>query len=503
MSAEAPGVVEAPLRPARGPLAGYYAAVATMVVLALIPYLVLSAALGPLTGIISAQLHMTTEEVNLALGLANAGYAMGTVLSVQLAQHLPQRRMLIIYAVVLVIGSILAAAANGPVMFISGHVLQGLCTSLLLIAAVPPLVTGFPPSKLRITAVILNLSIFGAVALGPLIGGVQADANAWRPLFWVIAGIAVVALLLVVLTFEDSPPADLTSTRSPVAVGLAAIGCVAAFYGAAQLLTHRTIEAKTLGPLIGGVIVIMFLLVQQYHSKRPLLILRPLTTTMPVAGVVVAMSAAAASVSAVTLTSILLQDRYSALKLGLLYLPEFGGAVITAILFAALFTTRALHYFALAGLLCLSAGIALIAGALPPSTIVTLIGTGLVGIGVGASVTPALFIAGFSLRNAALQRVFAIIELLRAVAAFMIAPILVYISVTVGSSPTSGIRTALWICLGLSGGGTLLAVALYVLGGVRPPTPSLERWFGGGSGWYSPPLFAAVRRGVPTEEPLS
>ncbi|HEV7707471.1 MAG TPA: hypothetical protein VGP16_04690, partial [Asanoa sp.] len=76
-----------------------------------------------------------------------------------------------------------------------------------------------------------------------------------------------------------------------------------------------------------------------------------------------------------------------------------------------------------------------------------------------------------------------------------------YIATTVGSNATSGIRTALWIALGLSGGGTLLAVSLYVLGGVRPPTPSLERWFGGGSGWYSPPLFAAVRRGSVAEEP--
>jgi hypothetical protein len=284
-------------------------------------------------------------------------------------------------------------------------------------------------------------------------------------------------------------------------VGLAAIGCAAAFYGAAELLTRGTIEARTLGPLIGGVVVIVFLLVQQYNSKRPLLILRPLTTTMPVAGIVVAMSAAAASVSAVTLTSILLADRYSPLKLGLLYLPEFGGAVITAILFAWLFTTRALHYFALAGLLCLSAGIAVIAGALPPSTIVTLIGTGLVGIGVGASVTPALFIAGFSLRNAALQRVFAIVELMRAVAAFMIAPVLLYVAMNVGSNATAGIRTALWVCLGLSVFGALVGIALYVLGGVRPPKPALLRWFGGEAAWYSPPLLARLRPNATTEAP--
>jgi predicted MFS family arabinose efflux permease len=114
----------------QGPLAGRYSAAAAMVVFALIPYLVLSAALQPITPIIAQQLHMSGQAMNLIDGMANAGYALGTVLSVQLAQHLPQRRMLIVYATVLVIGSVLAAAATGPAPFIAGHVLQGLCTSV-------------------------------------------------------------------------------------------------------------------------------------------------------------------------------------------------------------------------------------------------------------------------------------------------------------------------------------------------------------------------------------
>jgi hypothetical protein len=80
----------------------------------------------------------------------------------------------------LVIGSVLTAATTGPAMFFVGHVLQGLCTSRLLIAAAPPLFLGFPVGKLRPTAVIFNLCIFGAVAAGPLIGGAQASFHAWR-----------------------------------------------------------------------------------------------------------------------------------------------------------------------------------------------------------------------------------------------------------------------------------------------------------------------------------
>ena len=152
----------------RGPLAGQYIAVAAMVMLALIPYLALSAALGPLTPIIGDQLQMSDQTLSLSSGFANAAYAVGTVLAVQFAQHLPQRRMLVGYAALLVVGSILAAAAQGPGMYITGRVIQGLCTSLLLIAAVPPLAIGYPAAKLRDTAVIMNMCIFGAVALGPV-----------------------------------------------------------------------------------------------------------------------------------------------------------------------------------------------------------------------------------------------------------------------------------------------------------------------------------------------
>ena len=131
-------------------------------------------------------------------------------------------------------------------MYIAGHVLQGLCTSLLLISAVPPLAIGYPASKLRTTAMIMNMCIFGAVALGPAIGGLQAQFDAWRPLFWIIAAIAASALVLAVLTFDDAPPADPDSPRDPPAIALAAVGCVAAFFGASELLTHRFLDARTI-----------------------------------------------------------------------------------------------------------------------------------------------------------------------------------------------------------------------------------------------------------------
>ncbi len=479
----------------QGPLAGRYAAVAGMVLCALVPYLVLSAALQPLTPIIARDLHMSLQTMSLSSGLANAAYAVGTVLSVALAQHLPQRRMMVAYAVLLVIGSVLGAAAQGPAMYITGHVLQGLCTSLLLIAAVPPLAIGYPASKLRTTAVIMNMCIFGAVALGPTIGGLQAQSDAWRPLFWVVAAVAVTALALALLTFDDAPPADPDSPRDLPAIGLAAVGCVAAFYGASELLTNPFVAPETILPLIGGLIVIVVLIVYQYRSPRPLLTIRPLlTSTMPVAGVVVALLAAAASVSATTLTAAVLAERYGPLHVGLLYLPELAGAVITAVVLGIVITKRSIHYLPLAGMVFLAAGIAVFLIEVPASEAATLVGSALTGIGLGATVAPALFVAGFSLRSTNLQRVFAIVELLRAVAAFMIAPIFVHLAATVGGSLDAGTRISLWIGLGLAAIGAVAGVAIYALGGARPQAPDLEVFVDGAApAWYSPPLLARVR----------
>ena len=87
----------------------------------------------------------------------------------------------------------------------------------------------------RTVIVLYNHQVFGAVAAGPTIGGIQANAHGWRPLFGVVAGISLVAFLLSLLTFEDAPPADRSAQRDPAAIGLAAAGSATAFFGASGI----------------------------------------------------------------------------------------------------------------------------------------------------------------------------------------------------------------------------------------------------------------------------
>ena len=156
-----------------------------------------------------------------------------------------------------------------------------------------------------------------------------------------------------------------------------------------------------------------------------------------------------------------------------------------------------MHYLPLVGMALLAAGIlvfrdrrALEPGGSPSSA------PGLTGIGLGATVAPALFVAGFSLQSANLQRVFAIVELFRAVAAFMIAPIFVYFAANVGGR--LGCRRpaiALWIGFGLAIGGARRRRGSSTRSAAparRPPT-STRFLDGEKPAWYSPPLLARLR----------
>jgi MFS family permease len=478
-----------------GPLAGRYPFVATLAILALVPYLALSSALTPLAPFIEQDLHMSAQTFSLGLGLGNAGYAVGTILAVLFAQHLPQRLMLVIYCVVALIGAVLFAAAQNPAMFIAGHVLQGLCTSLVLIAAVPPLALGFGPEKLKSTAVIMSVCIFGAVAAGPVFGGLQANAHAWRPLLWIAVGVSALVVVLVVLTYDHTPPANRQAPKDPVAIGLAAVGSVAAFVGASELTSNPFVSPVVLIPLFGGLLLILALVVWETKSRDPLLPLGPLLkSTIPVSGVVIALCAAAASVSVSDLTLILVTGQHGALHAGLLFLPELAGALIAAFVLGKVLETKYMQYLPMVGMAFLAAGIGVFLIKVPSSQGLTLVGAGLTGVGLGATVAPALFGAGFSLPATNLQRVFAMIELLRAVAAFMIAPIFVHFATTVGGSPVAGTRDALWISLVIVVGGSALATFVYLAGGARPRTPNMTTFLNGeGPAWPSPPLLARLR----------
>jgi hypothetical protein len=86
---------------------------------------------------------------------------------------------------------------------------------------------------------------------------------------------------------------------------------------------------------------------------------------------------------------------------------------------------------------------------------------------------------------------------MRAVAAFLIAPIFAHFAANVSGGLNRGVGIALWVGFGLAILGGVVPVLIYLGSGARPKTPDLEGFLGGeGPAYPSPPLLARLRSGV-------
>ena len=167
-----------------------------------------------------------------------------------------------------------------------------------------------------------------------------------------------------------------------------------------------------------------------------------------------------------------------------------------AVVFGSSSPGAATHYLPLVGMALLAAGILVFRIAIPANQPLALLGAALTGLALGATVAPALFVAGFSLQSNSLQRVFAIIELLRAVAAFMVAPILAHYAVTAAARPHRRHRRRALDRIRARDRRRCLRCDHLPLSGARPQRPDLD----GSStanrpAWYSPPLSRSYPQG--------
>jgi hypothetical protein len=202
--------------------------------------------------------------------------------------------------------------------------------------------------------------------------------------------------------------------------------------------------------------------------------------TFPLVGTLAAMLGGAVFISLDRLAEqvllrILHLDRLTA---GITFWPGMVGAIMAAVLFGFILRTKWLPVFIFAGMLLLIAGGTLMLPVDGPSATTMRAANALLGLGAGATVSPGLYLAGLSLPSRILGRTFALVELVRSIADFMLAPVILEVARSSGpqGDPTAAIGLALLITLLIAAVSTLAGVTLYVLGGTRLPQPNLTAW---------------------------
>jgi MFS family permease len=486
----------------RRPLEGSYWTTFAIVMIALCPNIVVTTAWTLITKPIGHSLSLGPTGLEVTEGLSNAGYAFGALIGGDLTQRYRQRPLHLAFQSLFVVASVLCVLAGDWPLFAVGRVLQGLATGFLLVVAIPPLVQRFPAGRLPVTAAGINVAFFGAVCAGPLIGGFSAlNLHDFRYLFVSLASVGAVGVALGLLSLPSQEPPNPDLPPDWPAFALAFAATVAPFVGVSLLAspTRGYTAPAFWAPLAAGVAALAALFVVEYRREEPLTPVRRLSSSLPLIGILVATLAGAVFVTAVQLLIAYVTgvQHTAPWRAGAWTWPQIVTLLLAAAAFYVLLRTRYLAPFVLVGFAVLAGGVAvlLLLGHTGTHGVV-LAATALFGFGAGATVSPALWLAGFSVDAKLVGRVFALVELVRAEGDYIVAPVVRKISVTSAGKlgAAHGIRHAVWVTLVLTLASIAACVAVWLLGRMRLERPDLERYVEEGEpGLESRPFAAALR----------
>ncbi|GHH85847.1 hypothetical protein GCM10018793_55370 [Streptomyces sulfonofaciens] len=483
----------------RVPLASNYYAAVTMVLLALSPYLILTTVTSLAMPVLMEALGATRFELQLAMGMSNAGYAFGAVATADLIQRISRRAVYLMAEAGFILGTVLVLSAQGVEQFTAGVILQGGFTGMLLVASLPPLILRHGIDRLPVTAAVVSVGFFGMVTAGPLVGGLVGSYDGWRWLYTSVGVLAAVGLSIGALTFEGNVPLAPGARFDWLAIPLAFGASFLPFFGVAWLTRGNWTDTEFLVPVFAGLAIGVILVVAQYHTRGALMPVRPIANTLPVSGTITAMVVGASFTTLLELseTYLLRMSLFTPVKTGLLLTPMIIGVIVASVLFKGRLTTQWTPVLALSGILGIVVGAAMLLGVSRSNADVLIpIAMVFLGYGAGAGVTPGLFLAGFSVSSTQLGPTFALVELLRSEAAFLIGPVLVHLALTEGSTFADGFQLSVAITLVLTVLGVLLVLGIWTAGGARLRRPDLEGWATGRStAFHSPAIAARLRSG--------
>ncbi|MFF7176939.1 MFS transporter [Streptomyces sp. NPDC008121] len=171
-------------------------------------------------------------------------------------------------------GSVGCALAPGLGLLVGARVLQGIGAAFVFPVSVSVITNLFPDeTRARALGAVFGVANIGT-ALGPFVGGGFAEGPGWRWIFWLMAPLGLLALLITLVYVPDS-----RDTSAPRALDLVGCGLVVCALATLTLAVERAdawgwTSARTLGACAVAVVTGGLFLVRERRIRHPLIDLR-------------------------------------------------------------------------------------------------------------------------------------------------------------------------------------------------------------------------------------
>ena len=308
-----------------------------------------------------------------------------------------RRRLFLLGMAVFGLGSLACALAPSPLLLILGRVLQGVGAAALFPAGLALIAAEFDGAARARAIGIWGASVAGAIALGPLLGGVLVELSGWRAQFAFAVALVVPSAAIGMRHLRES--------RDPEGAALDWTG-TALLTGSLSLLIVLVQRGNAIGwtsPVtvamgVGSAVLFAAFVVAEFRVRQPLISPELMRNPTFIGATVVALVFAAAGFAPLVYISLfLLQVAGSGPTLAGLQIAPFALASLVVSLLAARVVNRLGVRTALAGGLALcGVGVTLMLLVAPDGAGLRLL-PGLIVFGIGAGVVnPTMTVAALS-----------------------------------------------------------------------------------------------------------
>ena len=231
------------------------------------------------TTIVNIALRTLAEDLDAPLDAVQwvaTGYLLALALVIPLtgwaSERFGARRVWLTSVALFVAGSVLCGIAWSLGSLIAFRVLQGIGGGMIMPVGMALLAQAAGPQRMGRVMSIIGVPMVLAPALGPVLGGLIVEHLDWRWIFFVNVPVGAIGIALGRrLLPRDTALAD-PGRLDVLGLALLSPGLAAVVFGLTEVSTHGGLGALVAwGPLLGGALLVIAFVVHARRAPRPLI----------------------------------------------------------------------------------------------------------------------------------------------------------------------------------------------------------------------------------------